>query len=180
MSYPILPPIITISSVTPNSITISISSYGQNQNTLGSNLRLFKNNNPSVFGTAVFAAIQKPQSTFTFTGLNPYTIYFFGAANNISQFSNIVSATTIAPSPTPTVTISRTPKTTPTPTQTVTKTVTPTPTLTRTVTPTPTLTRTVTPTPTITGTPSLSGAPSPTGTPRATPTITGTPVPSAT
>jgi hypothetical protein len=122
MAFPIIPPFISVASVSPNSIVININNYGQNPVTLGANLRLFKANNPSVFSTPVFAIVNKPQTRFEFNNLTPNTTYFFGAMNNIGQISNTIAAQTAPPPPTPTPTITPTIAPTKTPTPTPTKT----------------------------------------------------------
>ena len=114
-------------------------------------------------------------TTYADSGLAASTKYYYrvrayNSAGN-SAYSNIVSVTTAAATPTPTPTATPTP--TPTATPTPTPTVTPTPTPTATPTPTPTATPTPTPTATPTPTPTATPTPSPTATP--TPTATSTP-----
>lgn len=119
--------------------------------------KIYYGQSPGVYTTPVPVGLA---TSWTLTGFSYGTIYFSVTAYNQwgeSTYSNEVSKTVLAPTPTPTVTASNTP--TNTNTATPTNTNTPLPTATNTETPVPVATATNTPTVTPSPTPGKPAAP---------------------
>lgn len=142
-------PSISVSNITNNSALLTILNFGQSITTAASNATIYVGTNPNENLDPTIRTVVKGQIKNIITSLSANTTYYFGIKNNLNQFSNVVSATTISVTPTPTATVTVTP----------TKTKTPTPTSSKTPTPTPTATHSLsaTPTPTPTATYALSG-----------------------
>jgi hypothetical protein len=113
-------PIISVTDVATDSITIHVDNFGQTQNEQARDLTLYINNNLDVAAAPVAVKkFIKGQSVHVLKSLFVDTEYYIFVKNNLDQISNTVSATTtqpVTPTPTPSGTSGPTPTPTPTPT----------------------------------------------------------------
>jgi hypothetical protein len=116
---PNINPIISVTDVTSNSITININEFGQTQTEKSRDLTIYINTNLDVFASPVTVKkIIKGQTVYVLNSLFANTEYYIFAKNNLNTLSNIVTVTTSEPVPTPTPTETSQPTPTPTPTPT--------------------------------------------------------------